>query len=94
MNIELEKVKLDHQRLDHDLDLILGQQTELEEVLKPLEENVAQQAATYSQQQPQHADLERENMLVLLRIFWFSVGVLFDFVVFISVLFHCLVVMF
>lgn len=65
LNIELEKVKLDHQRLDHDLDLILGQQTELEEVLKPLEENVAQQAATYSQQQPQHADLERENIYKL-----------------------------
>ena len=65
LSIELEKVRLDHQRLDHDLDLILGQQAELEEVLKPLEENVTQQVATFAQQQPQHVDVERENIYKL-----------------------------
>ena len=37
----VEKVKLDQQRLEHELDFVASQQSELEEVLRPLEESLA-----------------------------------------------------
>ena len=41
LNEAVEKVKLDQQRLEHELDFIKSQQTELEDILKPLETGVA-----------------------------------------------------
>uniref|UniRef100_A0ABM0MR93 Nuclear pore glycoprotein p62-like n=1 Tax=Saccoglossus kowalevskii TaxID=10224 RepID=A0ABM0MR93_SACKO len=55
---DVEKVKVDQQRLEHELDFILSQQRELEDMLKPLEESVkTQQSSVYAQ----HADIEREH---------------------------------
>jgi len=51
-------VKLDQQHLDYELDFILAQQRELEDLLAPLEESVAQLPPIHYQQ---HADLEREH---------------------------------
>ncbi|XP_013790093.1 nuclear pore glycoprotein p62-like [Limulus polyphemus] len=58
LNEAVEKVKLDQQRLDHELDFIVAQQRELEELLVPLEKSV-ESAPHLSVQQ--HADLEREH---------------------------------
>ncbi|XP_039089471.1 nucleoporin-62 C-terminal-like protein [Hyaena hyaena] len=45
---EVEKVKLDHKRLEQELDFILSQQKELEDLLTPLEEFVKDQSeSTY-----------------------------------------------
>jgi hypothetical protein len=55
---ELERVKVDQQRLEQELDFVLSQQLEQEEMLRPLEAAVEQlPVATYQQ----HADLEREH---------------------------------
>lgn len=68
LNLDVEKVKLDHQRLEQDLDFIIAQQNELEEALAPLESSVLQQQTQPSQQlgqagsYVQHADVEREHM--------------------------------
>ncbi|CAB4054083.1 NUP62 [Lepeophtheirus salmonis] len=40
LNEQVEKVKLDQQRLEHELDFIKGQQSELEEILRPLESSL------------------------------------------------------
>ena len=40
MNNEVEKVRADQQRLNHDLDFISSQQQELEDMLQPLEEKI------------------------------------------------------
>jgi nuclear pore complex protein Nup62 len=58
VNSDVERVKLDQQRLDHELDFILAQQRELEDLLLPLEQSVAQLPPVSYQQ---HADLEREH---------------------------------
>ncbi|XP_064601372.1 nuclear pore glycoprotein p62-like [Liolophura sinensis] len=58
VNSDSERVKMDQQRLDNELDFIRAQQRELEELLSPLESAV-QQLPSISYQQ--HADLEREH---------------------------------
>ncbi|XP_013399317.1 nuclear pore glycoprotein p62-like, partial [Lingula anatina] len=58
LNSDVEKVKIDQQRLDHELDFILAQQKELEEMLVPLEKTIEQLPPISYQQ---HADLEREH---------------------------------
>lgn len=58
LNEAVEKVKLDQQRLDHELDFIVAQQRELEELLVPLEKSVESSPHLSVQQ---HADLEREH---------------------------------
>ncbi|XP_023238230.1 nuclear pore glycoprotein p62-like [Centruroides sculpturatus] len=54
----VEYVKVNQQRLDHELDFIVAQQRELEEILTPLEKSV-EGLPNLSVQQ--HADLEREH---------------------------------
>ncbi|KAF6020075.1 Nup62 [Bugula neritina] len=58
LNSEVAKVKLDQRRLNDELDFIVAQQKELEEMLVPLEENVAKLPAINYQQ---HTDSEREH---------------------------------
>lgn len=58
LNTDVDKVKLDQKRLDHELDFIQAQQKELEEMLEPLEKAVDQLPPIGYQQ---HADLEREH---------------------------------
>lgn len=62
----VDRVKLDQQRLDHELDFIAAQQGELQELLEPLERDI-QSAPGLSVQQ--HADLEREHTYALSFIF-------------------------
>ena len=57
----MERVKVDQQKLDHELDFIRSQQRELEDLLVPLERTVDQQPNISFQQ---HTDLERENTYV------------------------------
>lgn len=52
LNDSVEKVRLDQQRLEHELDFIKGQQTELEDILKPLEDSLSSVPTT---------DIERER---------------------------------
>lgn len=54
----MERVKVEQQKLDHELDFIKSQQRELDEMLVPLEKSVEEQQNISFQQ---HADLEREN---------------------------------
>ncbi|XP_071955415.1 uncharacterized protein [Antedon mediterranea] len=55
---DVEKVKTDQQRLEHELDYIVAQQRELEDMLTPLEESIkTQQGSLFTQ----HADVEREH---------------------------------
>ena len=58
LNTEVERVKLDQQRLDGELDFIQAQQRELADMLSPLEAAVEQMPPITMQQ---HADLEREH---------------------------------
>ena len=58
----MEKVKLDQNRLNNELEFIITQQNELEEMLKPLEESVAKYPPINYQQ---HTDTERENTYVI-----------------------------
>uniref|UniRef100_T1JM60 Nucleoporin NSP1-like C-terminal domain-containing protein n=1 Tax=Strigamia maritima TaxID=126957 RepID=T1JM60_STRMM len=58
LNDSLERVKLEQQHLEHEIDFILAQQKELEDLLLPLEQHV-DQTPTLSVQH--HADLEREH---------------------------------
>ena len=46
LNEDVEKVKADQTRLEHELDFIKGLQSELEDVLKPLEASVAASSST------------------------------------------------
>lgn len=57
LNSDMERVKIDQQKLDHELDFIKSQQKELEELLVPLEKSVEQQTNNFQH----HADLERDN---------------------------------
>lgn len=57
----MERVKVDQQKLDYELDFIHSQQRELEELLAPLEKAVEQQPNINIQQ---HSALERENTWV------------------------------
>ena len=58
LNSDVERVKIDQDRLSQELDFIMAQQKELEEMLGPLEASVDQlPPITYQQ----HADLEREH---------------------------------
>lgn len=54
----VEKLKLDQQRLDHELDFIAAQQGELAELIEPLERAVRDAPELTLQH---HADLEREH---------------------------------
>lgn len=58
LNDVVERVRLDQQRLDNELNFICSQQRELEELVSPLEA-AACRAPSLSVQQ--HADLEREH---------------------------------
>lgn len=58
LNSDMERVKVDQQKLDYELDFIHSQQRELEELLAPLEKAVEQQPNINIQQ---HSALEREN---------------------------------
>lgn len=58
LNTDVEKVKLDQHRLNHELDFIVAQQKELEEMLGPLEESVSKLPSINYQQ---HTDTERER---------------------------------
>ncbi|BFZ15863.1 hypothetical protein BsWGS_18902 [Bradybaena similaris] len=62
LNKDVEKVKLDQQKLDHELDFIHSQQRELEDILSPLERALdSLPPITYQQ----HADIEREHTYML-----------------------------
>jgi len=50
LNDEVEKVKVEQTRLEHELDFIKGLQSELEDVLKPLEASVADVPAAVDQE--------------------------------------------
>ena len=54
-------MKIDQQRLDHELDFIESQQRELEDMLQPLEKSVNELPPINYQQ---HADIEREHTYV------------------------------
>ncbi|XP_067945469.1 nuclear pore glycoprotein p62-like [Watersipora subatra] len=58
LNSDVEKIKLDQHRLTNELDFIVAQQTELEEMLIPLEDSVAKLPPINYQQ---HTDSEREH---------------------------------
>ncbi|XP_041466598.1 nuclear pore glycoprotein p62-like isoform X1 [Lytechinus variegatus] len=55
---DLEKVKADQQRLEHECDYIVAQQRELEDILVPLEEACKTQEGSLYRQ---HTDIERER---------------------------------
>ena len=61
LNTDVERVKIDQQRLDHELDFILAQQGELEALLIPLEKSIGQLPRINYQQ---HANPEREHTFV------------------------------
>lgn len=61
LNGDMERVKIDQQRLEQELDFVLSQQLEQEEMLRPLEAAVEQLPVASHQQ---HADLEREHTWV------------------------------
>ena len=54
----MERVKVDQQKLDHELDFIHSQQRELEDLLAPLEKALELQPNISIQQ---HSASEREN---------------------------------
>ncbi|XP_059151902.1 nuclear pore glycoprotein p62-like isoform X2 [Physella acuta] len=62
LNKDVEKVKLDQQKLDHELDFVHSQQKELEDILVPLEKALDSMPAISYQQ---HADVEREHTYML-----------------------------
>ncbi|CAL1542518.1 unnamed protein product, partial [Lymnaea stagnalis] len=62
LNKDVERVKLDQQKLDHELDFIQSQQNELEDLLTPLEKNLDNMPPISYQQ---HADVEREHTYML-----------------------------
>ena len=53
LNEKVSSVRLDQQRLEHELDFVAGQQSELEEILKPLEAALSNTG---------HIDTEREKI--------------------------------
>ncbi|XP_078324202.1 uncharacterized protein LOC111127431 isoform X1 [Crassostrea virginica] len=58
LNCDMERVKVDQQKLDHELDFIHSQQRELEDLLAPLEKALELQPNISIQQ---HSASEREN---------------------------------
>lgn len=58
LNNEVEKVRADQQRLNHDLDFISSQQQELEDMLQPLEEKIKSAGVQLNNQ---YSDNEREK---------------------------------
>lgn len=62
LNKDVEKVKLDQQKLDHELDFVHSQQRELEDLLSPLEKALDSLPPISYQQ---HADVEREHTYML-----------------------------
>lgn len=65
LNSDVERVKVDQTRLDHELDFIHSQQRELEEILGSLEKAMDQLPSINYQQ---HADLEREHTYVIMVV--------------------------
>jgi len=62
LNQAVDKVKLDQQKLDHELDFVHSQQRELEDLITPLEAALESlPPVSYTQ----HADVEREHTYVL-----------------------------
>merc|ERR1712156_621023 len=62
LNDEVEKVKVEQTRLEHELDFIKGLQSELEDVLKPLEASVAEVPATAVDQERQRTYQKAEQL--------------------------------
>lgn len=62
LNNEVEKVRADQQRLNHDLDFISSQQQELEDMLAPLEDKIKSAGVMLNNQ---HSDNEREKIYTL-----------------------------
>lgn len=58
LNHDVDRVKIDQQRLDNELDFIRSQQKELEDLLTPLETSMEQLPPLSYQH---HADIEREH---------------------------------
>ena len=58
LNEKVSSVRLDQQRLEHELDFVAGQQSELEEILKPLEASLSNAG---------HIDTEREKIYSVSR---------------------------
>lgn len=62
LNTEFENIESSQKRLNTELGFIKKQEDELEELLKPLEENVKQQMSSFSSSvHTHHADIERER---------------------------------
>lgn len=62
LNAEFENIELSQKRLNTELEFIKKQEDDLEELLKPLEENVKQQLSSFtSSVHTHHADVERER---------------------------------
>ena len=55
LNDSVAAVRVDQQRLDHELDFVAAQQAELEEVLKPLEASLATAGPTDSERERTYA---------------------------------------
>ncbi|KAH9499992.1 Nuclear pore glycoprotein p62 [Bulinus truncatus] len=62
LNKDVEKVKLNQQKLDHELDFVQSQEKELEDILVPLEKALDSMPPINYQQ---HADIEREHTYIL-----------------------------
>jgi len=62
LNDEVEKVKVEQTRLEHELDFIKGLQSELEDVLKPLEASVSEVPATAVDQERQRTYTKAEQL--------------------------------
>lgn len=58
---EVARVKAEQARLDRELDFILSQQTELQDLITPIETQLKQQQESSGVHVGQHADLEREK---------------------------------
>eukprot|EP00117_Sycon_ciliatum_P023286 scpid61329/ scgid19837/ Nuclear pore glycoprotein p62; 62 kDa nucleoporin; Nucleoporin Nup62 len=58
LNDSVDKVKAEQCSLENELDFIASQQSELDEMLKPLEESVRSQGSSFYEH---HADIEREK---------------------------------
>lgn len=58
---EVARVKAEQSRLDRELDFVLSQQTELQELITPIEEQLKNQQDMAGVHGGQHADVEREK---------------------------------
>ena len=63
LNVELDRIKIDQNRLDQELEFIVAQQREIEEALEPLEQSVNQLPPLSGQS---HVDNMREHTYAML----------------------------